>query len=76
MHLVHDFEHFSGETPTNLLTEVEKAHRAVIAIEPLAPESCRRASLDVVGFRETFRFASSRSMSPNRSPVRSVSRAL
>lgn len=30
MHLVHDFEHFSGETPTNLLTEVEKAHRAVI----------------------------------------------
>jgi hypothetical protein len=30
MHLIHDFERFSGETPTNLLTEVEKAHRAVI----------------------------------------------
>jgi len=30
MHLIHDFEQFSGETPTNLLTEVEKAHRALI----------------------------------------------
>lgn len=30
MHLVHDFEQFSGETPTNLLTEVENAHRAFI----------------------------------------------
>jgi AraC-like DNA-binding protein len=30
MHLIHDFERFSGETPTNLLTEVEKAHRAII----------------------------------------------
>jgi AraC-like DNA-binding protein len=30
MHLVHDFEQFSGETPTHLLTEVEKAHRALI----------------------------------------------
>jgi AraC-like DNA-binding protein len=30
MHLIHDFERFSGETPTDLLTEVEKAHRAVI----------------------------------------------
>ena len=27
MHLVHDFESFSGETPTNLLAEVERAHR-------------------------------------------------
>jgi AraC-like DNA-binding protein len=30
MHLVHDFEQFSGETPTDLLTEVEKAHRSLI----------------------------------------------
>jgi len=30
MHLVHDFEQFSGETPTNLLTEVEKAYGALI----------------------------------------------
>lgn len=30
MHLIHDFEEFSGETPTGLLTEVERAHRAVI----------------------------------------------
>src|SRR5947207_13691632 len=30
MHLIHDFERFSGETPTKLLTEVEKAHRAII----------------------------------------------
>jgi methylphosphotriester-DNA--protein-cysteine methyltransferase len=30
MHLVHDFEQFSGETPTKLLTEVERAHRALI----------------------------------------------
>jgi AraC-like DNA-binding protein len=30
MHLIHDFERFSGETPTNLLTEVERAHRALI----------------------------------------------
>ncbi|MBZ5627044.1 MAG: helix-turn-helix domain-containing protein [Acidobacteriia bacterium] len=30
MHLVHDFEQFSGETPTNLLTEVENAYRALI----------------------------------------------
>ena len=28
MHLVHDFEQFSGQTPTNLLREVERAHRA------------------------------------------------
>jgi AraC-like DNA-binding protein len=30
MHLVHDFEEFSGETPPELLTEVEKAHRSMI----------------------------------------------
>lgn len=30
MHLIHDFEEFSGETPTGLLTEVERAHRAAI----------------------------------------------
>ena len=30
MHLIHDFERFSGETPTNALTEVENAHRALI----------------------------------------------
>ncbi|PYR80336.1 MAG: hypothetical protein DMF87_09250 [Acidobacteria bacterium] len=30
MHLIHDFERFSGETPGNLLTEVEQAHRAAI----------------------------------------------
>jgi AraC-like DNA-binding protein len=30
MHLIHDFERFSGETPGNLLTEVERAHRATI----------------------------------------------
>jgi AraC-like DNA-binding protein len=30
MHLVHDFEQFSGETPTNVLTELEKAHQAFI----------------------------------------------
>jgi AraC-like DNA-binding protein len=30
MHLIHDFERFSGETPGNLLTEVEHAHRASI----------------------------------------------
>lgn len=30
MHLVHDFEQFSGETPTNLLTEVERAYRGLL----------------------------------------------
>jgi len=30
MHLIHDFERFSGETPGYLLTEVEQAHRASI----------------------------------------------
>jgi AraC-like DNA-binding protein len=30
MHLIHDFERFSGETPKNVLTEVENAHRALI----------------------------------------------
>jgi hypothetical protein len=30
MHLIHDFERFSGETPTNVLTEVVNAHRAQI----------------------------------------------
>jgi AraC-like DNA-binding protein len=30
MHLVHDFEQFSGETPTNVLTELEKTHQAFI----------------------------------------------
>jgi AraC-like DNA-binding protein len=33
MHLVHDFEEFSGETPTGILTEVHKAYGAVT--EPL-----------------------------------------
>jgi AraC-like DNA-binding protein len=27
MHLIHDFEEFSGETPTTVLSEVEQAHR-------------------------------------------------
>jgi hypothetical protein len=26
MHLIHDIERFAGQTPINLLTEVEKAH--------------------------------------------------
>jgi AraC-like DNA-binding protein len=30
MHLVHDFGQFSGETPTNLMTELERAHQAFI----------------------------------------------
>jgi AraC-like DNA-binding protein len=30
MHLIHDFERFSGETPTNVLAEVENAHQAQI----------------------------------------------
>jgi AraC-like DNA-binding protein len=32
MHLIRDFEAFSGETPGHLLTEVERAHRAVIQL--------------------------------------------
>jgi len=30
MHLIHDFGQFSGETPGNLLTELERAHQAFI----------------------------------------------
>jgi len=30
MHLVHDFGQFPGETPTNLMTELERAHQAII----------------------------------------------
>ena len=30
MHLVHDFGQFSGETPTSLVTEVERAHQSLI----------------------------------------------
>jgi AraC-like DNA-binding protein len=30
MHLVHDFREFSGETPTVVLTHVERSYRAQI----------------------------------------------
>ena len=30
MHLVHDFGKFSDETPTNLMTELERVHQAFI----------------------------------------------